>query len=446
MNKLFAFFLSLALTVASVACKHDTDVVVPDGPGSPIPGQPTPDRPGKVCPAGTPIGEVTTKTIGPEGGELVAAELGIRISVPAGAVASAQPFSVQPIGSTGPQALGMGFRLAPHGITFKKPVTITVRYDPETLPGTVPDVLALAYQNSRGVWVLAAKGNVDTTAHTVSVETTHFSDWNLLQRAVLTPETGFVRPGGNLVLSVKILAGDVSAPLPGEEEVPEPYESPEKAVNYSTWNLSGEGKLTPASFKASYDAPNAPPARNPVAVSIKLRGPAVVDGKPYKELWLVSNIYIAQEGLTYRINKGKWIHTTASALGAAFVSNGYLFLSTGTAKEGNLGVTIITPKPTYALGDDDPIQFSPTRTPWSAGAQPTTFNLSDYTSGTLHLHYYKQKVSTGTLNISSFGPVGSWVIGSFELDAAGILHPTNGFTGTAQIEGFFKLPRSRNLK
>ena len=442
----FAFLLSLVLTAGALSCTKDPDLVTPDASGPTTPVETPTTRTGKICPVGTPIGAVTTQTIGPAGGKLVADEAGITLSVPAGAVESAQTFSVQPIENTGPQALGPGFRLLPHGTTFKKPVTITVRYNPESLSGTIPEALALAYQNSQGVWMLAAMGRVDTTAHTVSVETTHFSDWNLLQRAVLTPKVSFVKPGGNLILTVSVLVNDIAGPMPGEEVVPEPYESPSTVVDYSTWKLSGEGKLTPAIFKAAYDAPSAPPARNPVAVSIKLKGPTVIDGQTYRELWLVATIYVGQEGLTYRINKGKWIHTTASSLGGSYVSNGFLFLSTGTAKEGLIGVNIITPKPSYAFGDSEsPILFTPTSTPWSVGGQPTTFNLSDNASGIQYLHYYKQRVSSGTLTILSFGPVGSWVIGNFQVDAAGILHPVNGFTGTAQIEGFFQLPRSRSL-
>ena len=201
----FAFLLSLTLVFGSVSCKKETDSVGPsqpaDGPGSEQPSA----RPGKVYPVGTPLGQATTSTIGPAGGTLISADERLTITVPAGAVETSQPFGIQPITSTGPQALGNGFRLSPHGVVFKKPVTIRVRYNADNLNGTVAEALALAYQSSTGVWRLAASSRVDTDGQTVSVETTHFSDWAVLERAFLAPAVSYVKPGGNIGLEVRLL-------------------------------------------------------------------------------------------------------------------------------------------------------------------------------------------------------------------------------------------------
>ncbi|GAA4470935.1 hypothetical protein GCM10023189_60570 [Nibrella saemangeumensis] len=451
MNKLFSLLLGVTLTLVTLSCKEPTEVVNPGGSGKPSTDKPT-ARPGKVYTVGKPLGNATTTTIGPQGGKLTSADERLTITVPAGAVETAQTFSIQPISSTGPQSLGAGFRLAPHGTTFKKPVTITVRYDPALLLGTVAEALSLAYQNSKGVWVLAATSKVNTDAHTLSVETTHFSDWSVLQRAVLMPEVGFVKPGGNLVLSVNLLTEDLLVPIVQDTDVPEPFESPSTVVDYSTWKLAGEGKLVPAAFKASYTAPSVPPARNPVAISIKLNGPTVIDGKPYKELWLVSNVYIGAEGLTYRINGGKWVHTLSGAgaqllstAGGAFVS-----INTGGTDSGNLsGVNIQAYPPLVEseVGTDNLLTYKTFVQPWRLEGFPS-FNLSDKAGELMYLHQYRVGrvlyASPGALSFYRFGPVGDYVIGKFELEKAGVLYPGKEMSeSTVRIEGFFRIKRTK---
>ena len=59
--------------------------------------------------------------------------------------------------------------------------TLTFGYDPAALPGTAQparDLTVLAYVPSVSAW-LPAGGTVNVAAHTVTVSTTHFSDWAL---------------------------------------------------------------------------------------------------------------------------------------------------------------------------------------------------------------------------------------------------------------------------
>ncbi|MBO0935855.1 hypothetical protein J2I47_04780 [Fibrella sp. HMF5335] len=448
MNKLYALLLSLTLTALSVGCKHDTDVVDPGGPS--VPEQPQ-ARPGKVYPVGTLLGEAATTTIGPAGGKLTSADERLTITVPAGAVETSQSFSVQPITSTGPQALGNGFRLAPHGTTFKKPVTISVRYNPESLDGTVAEALALAYQTDKGIWRLAAKGKVDTAAHTVSVETTHFSDWALLERALLIPSVGFVKPGDNMGLEVLVLTKDIAIPLLTEEDVPEPYESPSEFVDYLSWKLIGPGQLNPAAYKALYYAPATPPARNPVAVTIKLKGPTVIDGKPYGELWLVSNIYVGDEGITYRINGGNWINTMVGQ-GAQLMNTPkgpmLMMIGGGIDNGKSVGVSILQLNPPIDPAGVDFGTIGGVSQPWQLGEAGPQFQLSDQGGGLLYVHYYRvgknPYPSPGAFTISQFGKVGEPVTGKFALGKAGIIYPGQEALGTtARIEGFFRVTRKK---
>jgi hypothetical protein len=452
MNKVYAFLFGLVLTTLSISCKKEIDLVTPtQSTDGPVAEQPQ-TRPGKVCPVGTILGQAATTTIGPSGGTLISPDERLTISVPAGAVEASQTFSIQPITSTGPQSLGNGFRLSPHGTTFKKPVTISVRYDPDNLDGTVAEALALAYQSDKGVWRLAAKGKVDTTTHTVSVETTHFSDWAVLERAFLAPSIGFVKPGDDLGLEVRLLATELVLPLVNDTDVPEPYESPSTAVDYTSWKLIGAGRLVPAAWKALYYAPATPPARNPVAVTIKLNGPTVIDGKPYKELWLVSNIYVGDEGITYRINGGKWVNTKV-AMGAQVMSTpkGPLLMMTGGGMdEGKpVGVTIMQLNPPgYGPEAIDYGFLGGVSQAWQVGEAGPQFQLSDQGGALLYVHYYRvgktPYPSPGTFTVSQFGKVGEMITGKFELRKAGIIYPGNeALSTTGRIEGFFRVTRTK---
>ncbi len=449
MNKLVSFLAALTISALAISCTEPVEPgkIDPTTPGN-TPGQ---TRPGKICPTGTALDAATTTIIGPAGGKLSSADERLTITVPAGAVETGQAFSIQPITSTGPQALGSGFRLAPHGTTFKKPVTISVRYDPDNLSGTVAEALALAYQTDKGIWRLAAKGKVDTTAHTVSVETTHFSDWAMLQRAFLAPSVGFVKPGGNIGLEVVVLSEQLVVPMVEEQDVPEPYESPSKFVDYSSWKLIGAGQLNPAAFKALYYAPSTPPARNPVAVTIKLNGPTIIDGKPYGELWLVSNIYVGDEGITYRINGGKWINTKV-ALGAQLMptpKGPMLMMNGGGMDNGTaVGVNIMQLNPPGNPDAGSDFGFiGGVRQAWQLEDGPQ-FQLSDQNGGLLYVHYYRiGKVpypSPGALTISQFGKVGEMITGKFEVGKSGIIYPGQEALGTtARIDGFFRVTRTK---
>ncbi|MEZ0610078.1 hypothetical protein ACAW74_16285 [Fibrella sp. WM1] len=453
MNKLYIFLVSLTLTALSIGCKKDADSVGPDVPNEPEQPQ---TRPGKVCPVGTLLGEAITVTIGPAGGKLTAADERLTINVPAGAVESDQPFSVQPITNTGPQGLGTAFRLAPHGITFKKPVTISVRYDPDNLDGTVAEALALAYQSDKGIWRLAAKSKVDTATHTVRVETTHFSDWALLERALLAPGVGFVKPGGNMGLEVRLLDATVTIPPVQDTDVPEPFEPLSSVVDYSSWKLAGAGLLNPLKWEALYYAPTTPPARNPVAVTIKLKGPTVGDdGNTYKELWLVSNIYIGDEGITYRINGGPWVNAKV-AQGGQLVSNpkepekGETFIMNGGGIDNGkpVGVSIIQYNPPFDRTRSlDFASFGSVMQAWRTDGTSPQFQLSDQGGALLYVHYYRvgrnAHPSPGHLTVTQFGKVGEMVTGKFDLEKAGIMRPGEDFTGTARIEGFFRVTRTK---
>lgn len=103
-----------------------------------------------VTPVGTPIGEVSRKTIDAAGGKLTSADGTIEIIIPAGALNTATEISIQPISNELASGVGTAYRLTPHGEQFNKPVTITFHYKEEEVLNTVPELLAIAYQDEKG--------------------------------------------------------------------------------------------------------------------------------------------------------------------------------------------------------------------------------------------------------------------------------------------------------
>jgi hypothetical protein len=129
--------------------------------------------------------------IGPEGGSLSTAT-GTSIRVPSGALAAGKNITITPSSSsedlpTGPSA-GSRYLLEPEGLTFSKPVTLTLAVDPSRIPSgkTVSDVVVY----------IAPKGSKDFTplvttpvdATHVTAQTTHFSE--------VSPQTPIPRPPG----------------------------------------------------------------------------------------------------------------------------------------------------------------------------------------------------------------------------------------------------------
>ncbi|MBO9150987.1 hypothetical protein ACFOTA_02135 [Chitinophaga sp. GCM10012297] len=293
MQKIFnpgAIALLLMLTVSG--CKKSTDK------------EPQPDLPtqGAVRPKGVPDGEIVRKTIGPEGGTLAIEGGRLTLVVPPGAVAAATDFSMQPVTKTLPNSPGKSYRLLPEGVTFTKPVTLTLRYTGEDLEGTDPQALFLAFQAEDGIWRYDPLTAIDETARTLTVQTTHFSDWGIFAEFFLScPRT--VQPGKSI--QVLLHSPAIVVPTRGKENDPlqiadiNPLKDPD---NIRNWALAGEGVLKPAAKKvdAEYTAPARTPQRNPVRISVEVWN-FVPPGEPRRRaggkgraiIW--EDVYIGEE-------------------------------------------------------------------------------------------------------------------------------------------------------
>ena len=151
----------VSLLAAASACKSSS--------GGP------PARPAAVAP-GTPAGEPVTQRVDARGGRLVSRDGRLVVTVPPGTV-TLTDITAQQVTGTALVGVGSGYRLGPAGTKFPRPVTLTF------LAGwtsAAVGALTIAYQDERGFWVHAPGVTRDPAARTVSVATTHFSDWTLV--------------------------------------------------------------------------------------------------------------------------------------------------------------------------------------------------------------------------------------------------------------------------
>lgn len=137
----------------------------------------TPAEPVKTA-KGTVKAGLVTKNIGAAGGELVSADGNIRIIVPANAVQTNTEFGIQPITNTlyEDDHLKPAYRLLPEGKQFSQPIKIVFKYDEENLEGTAEDFLSIVWQKDDGTWKLEPTV-LNKQTKTLTVESTHFSDW-----------------------------------------------------------------------------------------------------------------------------------------------------------------------------------------------------------------------------------------------------------------------------
>ena len=268
----------------------------PSAPTQPPKPQPTP------TPVGTPVGAVSSKTIGVTGGMLSSSDGVIKLEIPAGAFLSDQNVGIQEITNNAPGRAGKAYRLTPEGTVFSKPVKLRFAYRNDEIVGSAPQLLSVAFQDSGGVWRMYRKPKLDLATKTITVETTHFSDWSKVEGSQLLPNTTKVKVGQSLQLKIVHCANydnpdDIFIPLPGGET----NECGYNIANFSAKNWSVDAKTggnssvgtvsatgTKADGTATYTAPATKPSKNPVAVSVEVADLT----QEFSSLTLVANITI----------------------------------------------------------------------------------------------------------------------------------------------------------
>ena len=257
------------------------------GAGNPVvrpPAQPA------VTAKGDPNGAPMQATIGATGGQLTSSDGVLTIVVPAGALAADTMLGIQPITSLAPGALGAGYRLTPEGQIFATPAQLVFKHTDAQLAGSAVEALHVGYQDDQGQWRSIKSVARDAGAHTVTVTTTHFSDWSQTDGLKVTPGSKTIKPGE----TVNLRLDDCERKEDAASNLADLMLTCQQVGTSAIWSANGapggdsaSGTVTEVDpGDATYVAPDVTPPGNPVAVSANV---AQADGS---KILVVSNITV----------------------------------------------------------------------------------------------------------------------------------------------------------
>jgi hypothetical protein len=388
MKQITAAILTCLVVLLLFSCKKDP--VLP-GTEDPIPV-------GVATEIGSPDGSpITKKTIDAAGGSISSDDGRIKITIPAGALSTAQEVSIQPVSNHNPLAIKQAYRLQPHGVQFSKPVTIEFLYNDYDVKNSLPEALGIAYQDDKGIWQAQGGAVLDKSAKTIKITTNHFSDWTLFESFYLVASGTVVPVNGSIQLEV-FTTEDLLVPLTAGQEVPMGKKVSMAASRIKEWKLAGAGNLQSNGPNAVYKAPSTVPgAPNPIAVSVS------IDLKQRGTHLLLRHILVAEDDgeIEVRVAGNGWVKKTASP-------------------------AVRWPDGTYAIADSDgDTQGSYVLIMWKGGVGTYPYK-SPYANIGTYAHY----LVTGANNYTC-----SYINGSDELVASG-----GGVTITSMGEddGFIK--------
>lgn len=212
---------------------------------------------------GAPVGDKVTKEIGPAGGVIISPDGRLTVTIPQNAVSEAIAFTIQPITNKAGGGLGLAYRLEPNGKTFATPLKISVRFDEHDLEGTAAEALSLTYQDATGAWHLQKSTKLDQAAKTLTISTSHFTDFASISRLRLSPVETTINAGA----AQKIRLIECKEPGFWDKLRSRPADCSEFTAEKDRWRLRGPGKLEPVSkvmgnVMAVYQAPERKPTPN----------------------------------------------------------------------------------------------------------------------------------------------------------------------------------------
>jgi hypothetical protein len=183
-----------------------------------------------------------------------------------------QSVSDAPAPPEGTVVLGHVLDMGPDGATFEPPITLTLSYDPETLPeGSVEDELYIAYWDG-SEWV-DLESTVDTEANTVSAIVGHFTQFAAMSSLPPAPTptpapvaeptptaTPTQAPVAEPTPTATPTPAPVAVPTPAPTPTPAPVAVPTPAP---TPTLAPVAAPTPVVQPVLTAAPEAPPSAQP---------------------------------------------------------------------------------------------------------------------------------------------------------------------------------------
>ena len=245
---------------------------------------------------GAPNGTPVSASIGAAGGTLASADGKLTLTVPAGALTANVSLSIQPITNFAHGKIGSAYRLTPDGQTFAQPVTLTFAYNDDDVLGSSADVLGAAFQTATGFWRWVDAPILNTIAKTVSVRSTHFSDWSRVKGIQMRPPAKAVRVTGSVGLLVTVCYQKSITDATGDELTYLGYNcdlGDELSIlnPISDWSVNGllggssvTGTVSGGGSTGTYLAPASKPNPNVVTVSARVKK------SPLGEKVLVSSV------------------------------------------------------------------------------------------------------------------------------------------------------------
>jgi len=105
-------------------------------------------------------------------------------------------------------AIMVYYDFGPAGATFNPPLTMTLAYDPVTIPAGVPETsLFIAfYDTTTGQWVVLPGSVVNPVTHTVTAPTSHFTLFSVMSpRSTTATPTTTSAPNWALIMVIIIV-------------------------------------------------------------------------------------------------------------------------------------------------------------------------------------------------------------------------------------------------
>jgi hypothetical protein len=190
----FLFALIALIMSFSTCTENDPDVVAPEEEEG-IP---------EATPVGTPLGEMVTKQIGPEGGSISSIDGKMDLMIPPGALNATTAITVQPVTNFAPGGVENAYELLPDGQKFSIPVTLTFHHI-DTVQGATWPEMGIAFQDVNGFWHRAENIVSDSVSKTISATSLHFTVWSPYEDMTITPRYNHIRVNKSVDLELIVV-------------------------------------------------------------------------------------------------------------------------------------------------------------------------------------------------------------------------------------------------
>jgi hypothetical protein len=291
MKKILPLLLTGTIVLILTGCKKNIDALSSSIPDIALPTA-----------VGTPVGAITSKTIGKTGGSLASADGNAELIFPAGALNDTTDISIQAITNNAPNGITNAYRFLPEGIKFLQPVTLKFHYKAEDLAATLGDLMGIAFQDNTGIWYRVNNFTNDTVNKIISAPIRHFTDWTPFTILYITPEYGNIKVNLTWNLEVYAISTDDGALKfdPNNDEVAPLIRLSNN--NKVVWSANGivngnstVGTLTGSSLIGSFKAPAKVPPQNPVTITALVGATIKYHGKTFDKMTLISSVNIVDK-------------------------------------------------------------------------------------------------------------------------------------------------------